>query len=144
MPQELTNNIINTNLLGTISVTQHLLKPLLQGRQGCIINMSSIVGLEGNLGQSVYAASKAGVIGFTKALAKELGSRQVRVNCIAPGFVETDMTQDLLKRNRDLYKQRVALGRIGTVEDIAQTALYLATANYVTGQVLTVDGCTSL
>ncbi|KAJ1656270.1 hypothetical protein IWQ61_004134 [Dispira simplex] len=139
-----TNEIIQTNLMGTIRTTQHMLKLMVRQSQGCIINISSIVGLQGNVGQSVYAATKAGIVGFTKALAKETGPRNIRVNCIAPGFIATDMTKDFTPQRRNDVITKIALGRLGTPEDVAQAAVYLAAAPYVTGQVLVVDGGTRL
>ena len=116
---------------------------MMKAKTGSIINMSSVIGLMGNAGQSSYAASKAGIIGFTKSVAKELGSRNIRCNAIAPGFVETDMTGYLKEGEQaDKYKAGIPLGRFGTTDDIANVTLFLASelSAYVTGQVLSVDG----
>jgi 3-oxoacyl-[acyl-carrier protein] reductase len=115
---------------------------MLRQRSGRIINISSIIGLTGNAGQSNYAASKAGLIGFTKSLARELASRNITVNAIAPGFIVTDMTQALGEEAQAALKGRIALGRLGTADDVSNVALFLASdlAAYVTGQVITVDG----
>lgn len=143
MTTEQWDDVIQINLKGVFNMTKHVLKPMMKARSGSIINMSSIIGLMGNAGQASYAASKAGVIGFTKSVAKELGSRNVRCNAIAPGFVETDMTSYLKEGEQaDKYKAGIPLGRFGTSEDIANATLFLASdlSAYVTGQVLTVDG----
>src|SRR5262249_3092166 len=115
-------------------------RAMMKARKGKIINMSSVVGLTGNAGQANYAASKAGMIGFSKALAKELAPRNICVNCIAPGFIETAMTDALTEEQKKQIYDSIPLGRMGKTEEIAEAALYLATADYVTGQVLTVDG----
>ncbi|CAO3648894.1 unnamed protein product [Cunninghamella echinulata] len=136
-------DIINTNLLGTIHVTQHVTKAMVRKRQGgCIINLSSVIGIHGNAGQSAYSASKAGIIGFTKSLAKELGPLQIRVNAIAPGFIETDMTARLLEKEerRESILSSIPLKRFGQVEDIAETAVFIEKSKYLHGQVLAVDG----
>ena len=124
-------------------MTKQIIKPMMKARKGSIINMSSIIGMRGNAGQSSYAASKAGIIGFTKSIAAELGSRNVRCNAIAPGFVETDMTSYLKEgEGADKYKANIPLGRFGTAEDIANVTLFLASdmSNYVTGQTISVCG----
>ncbi len=143
MTPEQWDDVIQINLKGVFNMTKQVLKPMMKARAGSIINMSSIIGLMGNAGQASYAASKAGVIGFTKSVAKELGSRNVRCNAIAPGFVETDMTSYLKEGEQaDKYKAGIPLGRFGTGEDIANATLFLASdmSTYITGQVLTVDG----
>lgn len=143
MTPESWDEVMQTNLKSVFNLTKAVIKPMMKARSGSIINMSSIIGLMGNAGQSSYAASKAGMIGFTKSVAKELGSRNVRCNAIAPGFVETDMTAYLKEGDQgDKYKAGIALGRFGTTEDIANAVLFLASplSNYITGQVLTVDG----
>jgi 3-oxoacyl-[acyl-carrier protein] reductase len=143
MTPEQWDDVLQINLKGVFNMTKQVLKPMMKARAGSIINMSSIIGLMGNAGQASYAASKAGVIGFTKSVAKELGSRNVRCNAIAPGFVETDMTSYLKEGEQaDKYKAGIPLGRFGTSEDIANATLFLASdmSAYVTGQVLTVDG----
>jgi 3-oxoacyl-[acyl-carrier protein] reductase len=143
MTPEQWDQVIQTNLNSVFYMTKHVMKPMMKARSGCIINMSSVIGEMGNAGQASYAASKAGVIGFTKSVAKELGSRSVRCNAIAPGFVETDMTSYLKAGDAaDKYKAGIPLGRFGTAEDIANAALFLASplASYVNGQVLSVCG----
>ncbi|KAI9470674.1 MAG: 3-oxoacyl-reductase [Benjaminiella poitrasii] len=140
---------MNTNLLGTMRVTQHVVKSMLRNRRannegGCIINISSVVGLHGNVGQTVYSASKAGLIGYTKSLAKELGSSQIRVNAIAPGFIETDMTSDMSEARKQKMMEMIPLGRFGSVEDISLAALFIAQSKYMHGQVLTIDGGLSI
>ncbi|KAH8555885.1 3-oxoacyl-reductase [Umbelopsis sp. PMI_123] len=132
---------INTNLIGTISVSQYVAKGMIRKRSGCIINITSGVGIQGNAGQSVYSASKAGVIGFTKALAKELGHVNVRVNCIAPGFIETDMTNGIPEsKKEELLKSKISLKRFGSTQDVADAAMFIAEANYMHGQTLVIDG----
>lgn len=134
--------VLNTNLKSIYNTCRSVVRPMMKSRQGKIINISSVVGLMGNAGQTNYAASKAGMIGFTKSLAKELGSRGICVNCIAPGFVETDMTGELNEKQKEALLAQIPLQKTGRPEDIAHAALYLASslADYVTGQVLTVDG----
>ena len=124
-------------------MTKLVMRPMMKAKTGSIINMSSIIGEMGNAGQSSYAASKAGVIGFTKSVAKELGSRNIRCNAIAPGFVETDMTSYLKEGEAaEKYKKNIPLGRFASAEDIANTTLFLASdlANYITGQTISVCG----
>ena len=124
-------------------MTKQVIRPMMKARKGSIINMSSIIGMRGNAGQSSYAASKAGIIGFTKSIAAELGSRNVRCNAIAPGFVETDMTSYLKEgEGADKYKANIPLGKFGTAEDIANVTLFLASdmSSYVTGQTISVCG----
>ena len=124
-------------------MTKQVIRPMMKAKSGSIINMSSIIGEMGNAGQSSYAASKAGVIGFTKSVAKELGSRNIRCNAVAPGFVETDMTSYLKDgEGADKYKAGIPLGRFGTAEDIANISLFLASdmSSYVTGQVISACG----
>jgi 3-oxoacyl-[acyl-carrier protein] reductase len=137
------NEVIQVNLNSVFNMTKQVIKPMMKARSGSIINMSSVIGEMGNAGQSSYAASKAGVIGFTKSVAKELGSRNIRCNAIAPGFVETDMTSYLKAGDAaDKYKADIPLGRFGTAEDIANVSLFLASdmGNYVTGQVISACG----
>lgn len=132
------NAVINTNLNSAFLVTNPVIKLMMKQRFGSIINMSSIVGVYGNAGQANYAAAKAGLIGFTKSLAKELGSRNIRVNAVAPGFIQTDMTKDL---KLDGIEEHIPLRRLGQPEDIAKVVKFLAEdATYVTGQVIQVDG----
>ena len=124
------------------NLTKAITKPMLKQRKGSIINISSVVGVKGNAGQSNYAASKAGIIGFTKSIALELGSRNIRSNAIAPGFIETEMTDKLSEDVKAAILGQIPLGRFGSPKDVAQTVLFLASdqANYMTGQVLVVDG----
>ncbi|SAL96112.1 hypothetical protein [Absidia glauca] len=134
---------INTNLLGTMYVTQQVAKAMVRKRKGgCIINISSVIGLSGNVGQCAYSASKAGIIGFTKSLAKELGPLQIRVNAIAPGFIETDMTADLLTQTdkKESLLASIPLRRFGQPQDIAEAALFIEKSTYLHGQVLQIDG----
>ncbi|HTM91504.1 MAG TPA: 3-oxoacyl-[acyl-carrier-protein] reductase [Flavisolibacter sp.] len=136
-------DVIKVNLNSVFYMTKQVIRPMMKAKSGSIINMSSVIGLMGNAGQGSYAASKAGVIGFTKSVAKELGSRNVRCNAIAPGFVETDMTSYLKEGEQaDKYKAGIPLGKFGTTEDIANVTLFLASelSSYVTGQVISVDG----
>ncbi len=139
MTQEKWEAVINTNLNSAFYVTKPVSKIMMKQRSGAIINTTSVVGLYGNAGQANYSAAKAGLIGFTKSLAKELGSRGIRVNAVAPGFIETDMTKDL--PNIDEMLKLIPLKRLGTPEDIAKAVKFLALdAQYMTGQVLEVDG----
>lgn len=143
MSQEQWDEVITTNLKSVFNMTKQVIRPMMKAKNGSIINMSSIIGETGNAGQSSYAASKAGIIGFTKSIAKELGSRNIRCNAIAPGFVETDMTSYLKEgESADKYKGGIPLGRFGTTEDIANAALFLASdmGSYITGQVISVCG----
>ncbi|MEN8614329.1 3-oxoacyl-ACP reductase FabG [Dehalogenimonas sp. THU2] len=137
------DTVMDTNLKSVYLCCRAAVKPMLKSRAGGrIINLSSIVGLTGNAGQANYAASKAGIIGFTKALAKELASRQVTVNAIAPGFIVTDMTAGLSEEANQALVKRIPLGTLGTPDDVAAVAAFLASdeARYITGQTLTVDG----
>lgn len=143
MSVEQWNDVINTNLNSVFYMTKLVMRPMMKAKQGTIINMSSVIGEMGNAGQSSYAASKAGVIGFTKSVAKELGSRNIRCNAIAPGFVETDMTSYLKEGDAaEKYKKSIPLGRFASAEDIANTTLFLASdmASYITGQTISVCG----
>ncbi|KAJ2416143.1 hypothetical protein GGI10_001191 [Coemansia sp. RSA 2530] len=132
---------LNTNLVSAMMLSKELAPAMIRQKSGVIINVSSVIGLHGNVGQSAYAASKAGLIGFTKSLAKELGPRGVRVNAIAPGFIDTELTRDILQRpsTQDMIS-RAPLPHVGTVEDVAHGAAYLVEAQYVTGHVLVIDG----
>lgn len=134
--------VINTNLKSVFNFSKAAYRPMMRQRAGAIINISSVVGVTGNPGQTNYAASKAGIIGFSKSLAKELGRRNVTVNVVAPGYVETDMTADLAEAAREAMLDAVPLGRPATPEDVAQAVLFLASpaATYITGHVLHVDG----
>jgi 3-oxoacyl-[acyl-carrier protein] reductase len=137
------DEVIKVNLNSVFYMTKQVIKPMMKARSGAIINMSSIIGEMGNAGQSSYAASKAGIIGFTKSVAKELGSRNIRCNAIAPGFVETDMTAYLKEGEAgDKYKAGIPLGRFASAEDIANTSLFLASdmGSYITGQTISVCG----
>jgi 3-oxoacyl-[acyl-carrier protein] reductase len=142
MSEEEWDTVLNTNLRGAFLLTKAFTRAFLKQRSGRLINIASVVGRMGNAGQANYAASKAGLIGFTKSVARELASRGITVNAIAPGFIETDMTAVLKDEVKGELLKRIPLGTLGTVEDIAGAALYLASpsARYVTGQVLTVDG----
>ena len=133
------NAVINTNLNSAYYVTKPVVKVMMKQRSGAIVNMSSVVGVSGNIGQANYSAAKAGLIGFTKSLAKELGARNIRVNAVAPGFIATDMTKDLA--NTEEMLKFIPLKRMGTPEDIAAAVKFLTDhSTYVTGQVLEVDG----
>ncbi len=134
--------VLDANLKGAFHTTRAVIKGMMKRRGGRIINITSVVGLTGNKGQANYAASKAGLIGFTKSVAKEYASRNILVNCVAPGFVETDMTASLPAEARATLLEEIPLGRLGRPEDVAGTVLFLASdlAAYITGQVLVVDG----
>jgi len=143
MSEQQWDEVIQTNLKSVFNMTKQVIRPMMKARSGSIINMSSIIGETGNAGQTSYAASKAGIIGFTKSVAKEFGSRNIRCNAIAPGFVETDMTGYLKEGDSaDKYKAGIPLGRFGTTEDIANTVLFLSSdmGAYITGQVVSVCG----
>lgn len=143
MTPEQWDDVMNINLKSVFNMTKQVIRPMMKAKSGSIVNMSSVIGLMGNAGQGSYAASKAGILGFTKSVAKELGSRNIRCNAIAPGFVETDMTGYLKEGEQaDKYKAGIPLGRFGSAEDIANVTLFLASelSAYVTGQVLSVDG----
>jgi 3-oxoacyl-[acyl-carrier protein] reductase len=136
------DQVMETNLKSVFNMCKHVMKPMLRQRSGSIINMSSVVGVFGNAGQTNYAASKAGIIGFTKSLAKELGSRSIRCNAIAPGYIETDMTQDLPEQTREAFLAGIPLKRMGSPEDVSNACVFLGSemSTYVTGQVLSVCG----
>ena len=140
------DEVMQANLKSVYNLTKQVIRPMMKARAGSIINISSIVGVKGNAGQSAYAASKAGIIGFTKSIAAEIGSRNIRCNAIAPGFVETDMTHYLKDGGAEKWFEKIPLGRFGTTGDIANAALYLASdmSLYVTGQVLSVCGGMSM
>lgn len=143
MTEQQWDEVMETNLKSVFNMTKQVMRPMMKARSGSIINMSSVIGEMGNAGQSSYAASKAGVIGFTKSVAKEIGSRNIRCNAIAPGFVETDMTSYLQDgEGAEKYKAGIPLGRFANAEDIANSCLFLASdmGNYITGQVLSVCG----
>lgn len=142
MSEENWVNVINTNLNSVYNVSNPIAKAMIKQRSGVIINMASIVGVYGNAGQANYAAAKAGIIGFTKSLAKELGSRNIRVNAIAPGFIETDMTKGLPEEK---ITEHIPLKRLGQAEDIAKLVKFLVVdGDYITGQVIGVDGGLSI
>lgn len=142
MKEDEWDQVIETNLSAVFRVTQMVLKTMLKARQGRIITISSVVGALGNAGQVNYAAAKAGVVGFTKSLAREVGSRNVTVNCVAPGFIETDMTHALKDEQRNALLAQIPLGRLGSVADIAAAVCFLASpeAAYITGTTLHVNG----
>lgn len=142
MKEEDFRQVIDINLVGTFNMTKNVISYMMKARQGRIINISSVVGISGNAGQSNYSASKAGIIGFTKSLAKELGSRNILVNAVAPGFIETSMTEVLKDEVKDEIAKSIPLKRMGTPEDVANVVKFLASgdSSYITGQVLQVDG----
>ena len=142
MSEEEFNRVIAVNLLGTVYCTKYAGKIMVKARQGRILNISSVVGIAGNAGQSNYAASKAGIIGFTKAMAKELAGRNITVNAVAPGFIETDMTDRLSSEQKENILSRVPVGRLGLPEEISHLVNFLVSdkASYITGQVIRVDG----
>ena len=142
MSDEEWNDVISTNLTSVFKLSKGVMRGMMKARQGRIINISSVVGSMGNAGQSNYAASKAGMIGFSKSLAREIGSRNITVNCVAPGFIATDMTEELSQEQRDKLVEQVPLKRLGQVSDIAATVAFLAGpgAGYITGATLHVNG----
>ena len=136
------DDVLNTNLKGAFYATKSVLRSMMKNKYGRIINITSIVGLQGNSGQSNYSASKAGLIGFSQSVAKEVASRGITINCIAPGWIETEMTNDLSQDIKSEIIKNIPIGKTGTTEDIAYTALFLASkeSKYITGQTITVDG----
>jgi len=136
------DDVIDANLKSVFNYTKAVIKPMIKQRYGRIVNIASVVGLIGNPGQSNYVASKAGVIGFTKAMARELASRNITVNAVAPGFIQTDMTNRLSEEQRKKLAEMIPIGRLGTPEDVAKVVGFLCSpeANYITGQVIAVDG----
>jgi 3-oxoacyl-[acyl-carrier protein] reductase len=143
MTPEQWDDVMNINLKSVFNMTKQVIRPMMKAKKGSIINMSSIIGIRGNAGQSSYAASKAGIIGFTKSIALELGSRNVRVNAIAPGFIETDMTHYLQEGEASkAFLAKIPLGRFGTAEEVGNTTLFLASdmSSYITGQVISTCG----
>ena len=140
MTEEDFEQVLKVNLTGTFNMTQSVLKPMTKARQGAIINLSSVVGLAGNIGQANYAASKAGLIGFSKSVAREVAARNIRVNCIAPGFIASDMTDVLPEKIKEASLALIPMKRFGTPEEVADVALFLAGQEYLTGQVITIDG----
>lgn len=142
MTEEQWDQVIYTNLKSVFNLTKHALRPMMKNRGGSIINMSSIVGITGNAGQANYAASKAGIIGFTKSIAKEMGSRNIRCNAIAPGFIETDMTDELDEKTKEAYLSSIPLKRLGRAEEIADVCVFLGSdlSTYLSGQAISVCG----
>lgn len=140
MTEEMFDEVVSVNLKGTFNTIHHVSKLMLKQRFGTIINMSSVIGEIGNAGQANYAASKAGIIGLTKSTAKELAARGITCNAIAPGFIETDMTDHLSDKIKETTLSHIPLKRLGKTDDIADTALFLASQSYITGQVINVDG----
>lgn len=140
MTEEDFERVLKINLTGAFNMTQAVLKPISKARQGAIINVSSVVGLTGNIGQANYAASKAGLIGFTKSVAREVAARNVRVNAIAPGFIESDMTDVLSEKMQEQILGQIPMKRIGKAQEVAQLASFLAGQDYITGQVIAIDG----
>ncbi len=142
MTEEQWDEVIRVNLKSAFNLTKHVMKPMLSAKSGSIINMTSVVGVFGNAGQANYAASKAGMIGFTKSIAKEIGSRNIRCNAIAPGFIETDMTHKLDDKTKEQYFSNLAIKRFGTGEEVADLAAFLGSdaSKYITGQVISICG----
>ena len=132
--------VLKVNLVGAFNMTQAVLKPMSKARQGAIINVSSVVGLIGNVGQANYAASKAGLIGFTKSVAREVAARNVRVNAIAPGMIESDMTDVLSDKVKEATLAQIPMKRFGNTSEVAEVAAFLARQEYLTGQVIAIDG----
>ena len=142
MKDEQWDDIINTNLSSVFRMSKAVLRPMMKKRNGRIINISSVVGATGNPGQTNYAAAKAGVVGFSKSLAREIGSRNITVNTVAPGFIDTDMTRELAEEQREMHSSQIPLGRLGAVEDVAAAVVFLASpsAAYITGETIHVNG----
>ena len=142
MSEEEWDTVLQVNLKGAFNCTKSVTRQMMKQRQGCIINITSVVGQMGNAGQANYAASKAGLIGFTKSVARELASRNITCNAVAPGYIQTDMTAALDDAVKDSLKQQIPLGRLGTPEDVARVVAFLCSddAAYITGQVINVDG----
>ena len=142
MKKEDFENVIDVNLVGTFNITKNVIPYMMKQKSGRIINISSVVGVSGNAGQTNYSASKAGIIGFTKSLAKEVGSRNILVNAVAPGFIETQMTENLKEEMKQEISKTIPLKRMGKVEDVANVVKFLASpdSSYITGQVINIDG----
>ena len=146
MSEEAFDAVIATNLKGTFNTIRHFSRYLLKQRSGTIINLSSVSGILGNAGQANYSASKAGVIGLTKSVVRELSSRGITCNAVAPGFIDTEMTAQMTDKAKEAVKTQIPLGRVGKVDDIAEVVTFLASekASYITGQVISVDGGMSI
>lgn len=146
MTEEEWDSVLDVNVKSCYNTCHALVRPMMKAKKGKIINMSSVVGINGNLGQTNYAASKAAVIGFTKALAKEVGSRQIQVNCLAPGYIITAMTDAISEVVKESVLNKITLGHFGQAEDVANAALFLASkwSDYITGQVISIDGGMSM
>ena len=140
MTEEDFEKVLKVNLTGAFNMTQAVLKQIIKAREGAIINMSSVVGLMGNIGQANYAASKAGLIGFTKSVAREVANRNVRVNAIAPGMIESDMTAVLSDKVKDAMLAQIPMKQFGQAEQVAEVTAFLASQDYLTGQVIAIDG----
>jgi 3-oxoacyl-[acyl-carrier protein] reductase len=140
MTEEDFEAVLKINLTGAFNMTQAVLKPMIRAREGAIINITSVVGLIGNAGQANYAASKAGLIGLTKSIAREVAGRNVRVNAVAPGFIESDMTAGLADKIKEVMQAQIPMKRFGHPEEVATVVTYLAEQEYMTGQVLSIDG----
>jgi 3-oxoacyl-[acyl-carrier protein] reductase len=142
MSEEQWDQVINVNLKSVFNLTKQIIKPMMKNRSGSIINMSSVVGVFGNAGQANYAASKAGIIGFSKSIAKEIGSRNIRCNALAPGFIGTEMTDELDPKVKENFLANIPLKRLGSGDDVANACVYLGSdlSKYVTGQVISVCG----
>ena len=140
MTEEDFEKVLKVNLTGAFNMTQAVLKQMIKSREGAIINMSSVVGLMGNIGQANYAASKAGLIGFTKSVAREVANRNVRVNAIAPGMIESDMTAVLSDKVKDAMLAQIPMKQFGQAEQVAEVTAFLASQDYLTGQVIAIDG----
>lgn len=140
MTEEDFDKVLKINLTGSFNMIKSVLKPMTKARQGAIINMSSVVGLTGNAGQANYATSKAGLIGLTKSVAREVAARNVRVNAIAPGFIESDMTDKIPDKMKDAMLEQIPMKKFGNTENVADVVLFLAQQEYLTGQVIAIDG----
>ena len=136
------NDVINTNLNGYFNCCKHIIKHMMKNKYGRIINISSIIGKNGNPGQINYSSSKAGLVGLTKSLSKEVGARNITVNSVAPGFIKTDMTKDLDESNKNIFLENISLKRFGNAEEVAELTTFLASdkASYITGQTINIDG----
>ena len=142
MTEQQWDEVMHTNLKSVFNLTKHILKPMLRQKSGSIINMSSVVGVFGNAGQANYAASKAGIFGFTKSIAKEVGSRSIRCNAVAPGYIETEMTHVLDEKVKETFMKSIPLGRMGSGEDVAEACAFLGSdrSRYISGQTISVCG----